>query len=254
MIGTELRQALVPLAWDSEFFGVPVARINATNLNDRELREVLQIARDDSNALIYWFTAPDRYLSSEILSEFQGTLVDRKVAFEAAVTVSDENWSARSLDLNITEYPLGPANPKLEALAISAGMYSRYKTDPYIPVSWFERLYTTWIQRSTARELADVVLVAGASPIDPVGMITIAANRDTASIGLIAVDEAVRGRGVGTSLMEAAHGWMRRQRARTATVVTQMANGSACGLYERCGYRLRDINNCFHFWPTAQSG
>jgi GNAT superfamily N-acetyltransferase len=103
--------------------------------------------------------------------------------------------------------------------------------------------------------LADVVLTA-ADPgeEEPLGMVTATAANDSATIGLIAVAEQKRGRGWGRRLMRAAHRWMRDRGAVSATVTTQLANHSACRLYESCGYHLHEVRHWYHFWPTETEG
>jgi dTDP-4-amino-4,6-dideoxy-D-galactose acyltransferase len=80
-------------------------------------------------------------------------------------------------------------------------------------------------------------------------MITVQATAGIGNIGLIAVAETQRGRGIGSLLIEAAHGWMAAAGAKKSTVVTQAANVPACRLYERTGYTLEHAENFYHFWP-----
>ena len=64
----------------------------------------------------------------------------------------------------------------------------------------------------------------------------------------VAVAAEVRGKGIGSALMHAAHRWMQHRGAREAQVVTQLVNLPACRLYERSGYRLSRVQHYFHFW------
>jgi len=139
-------------------------------------------------------------------------------------------------------------------LSLAAGVYSRFHCDPRFPRDKFEELYRIWIERSVRRELADVVLVArdATEPTSGLlGMVTVSAAEAAGSIGLIAVAEMARGRGVGRRLIEAAHVWMRQCDAVEGRVVTQRANLPACRLYERAGYRLSTVEHYYHFWPQA---
>src|SRR5438105_5188851 len=86
--GASVHPSLERLAWDSEFFGFPVARITPANVNDAELLQVLRSARDNSISLLYWFTSPDRQLAPSITSEFNGLLADQKVTFELNLPLS----------------------------------------------------------------------------------------------------------------------------------------------------------------------
>ena len=100
-------------------------------------------------------------------------------------------------------------------------------------------------------ELADAVLVAGGGTHrdDPVGLITVSLAGEQGSIGLIAVDESARGRGIGSRMIHAAHRWLLGHGARNVEVVTQLDNHKACRLYEKCGYIHAELQHVYHFWP-----
>jgi ribosomal protein S18 acetylase RimI-like enzyme len=106
------------------------------------------------------------------------------------------------------------------------------------------------MQGSTLGEMADQVLVAcGTDPLsDCLGMISYSIVEAGARIGLIAVRDQARGKGIGSALIAAAHREMAKRGARMATVCTQCANVPACRLYERLGYHLDEVQNVYHFW------
>jgi dTDP-4-amino-4,6-dideoxy-D-galactose acyltransferase len=125
-----------------------------------------------------------------------------------------------------------------------------------MPAGAFESLYRTWTARSATGELADTLLVAAppGREGEPLGLVTIAIDGPAGQIGLIAVRDEARGRGVGSMLVAAAHRRMLARAAWRATVVTQLDNAAACRLYERSGYRLADLRNFYHFWPGEPAG
>jgi dTDP-4-amino-4,6-dideoxy-D-galactose acyltransferase len=74
-----------------------------------------------------------------------------------------------------------------------------------------------------------------------------------AQIGLVGVDSAARGQGVGSTLVRAAGQWCRNQGARELTVVTQGKNRAAQRLYQRCGFLTQDLQFWYHKWfPAAK--
>ncbi len=188
---------------------------------------------------------------SALLNEFTGRLVVQRVTYQ--IELDRSNCPAPGTirgGLQIREYTRGPASFALRELAIAAGAFSRFHRDPAFPEECFLKLYTTWIDRSCRRELADTVLIAK-SPAEEeeLGMVTIAVEDRVATIGLIAVASSARGQGVGHLLMQAAHQWMVAHDSRMARVVTQLDNRPACRLYESCGYRLEQVQSYYHFWP-----
>jgi dTDP-4-amino-4,6-dideoxy-D-galactose acyltransferase len=251
------------LDWDSEHFGFPVGRI-AGDVGDIELQAGLDQARNRAFRLIYWATAPDREAPPQLLAEFNGRLVDRKVTF--ARGLCDVDRAVPSGGLTIVPFGQAEVSDELTDLAIAAGEYSRFAVDPRIPRDRFEEMYRIWIAGSVCGEMAGTVLIArdgaldgaakttsaphkSATAAEIAGMITIKVTGGVGNIGLIAVAETQRGRGIGSRLIDAAHDWMVSRGASKTTVVTQEANGPACALYRRTGYTIEHAENYYHFWP-----
>jgi len=258
------------LEWDSDHFGFSVARLWPSDASESGLAVVLARARRQGVVMAVWTTGPEMRVSRELLSDFHGDLVDEKSTFAGELaTLSTAKCSetsslrdgslcenhATASNAIIQPYSEATASEKLLALSIAAGIYSRFNCDPRFPREKFEELYRIWMERSVRRELADMVFVArdATSPTSGLmGMVTVSVADGVGSIGLIAVGQKARGRGVGTRLIDAAHDWMREHGAVDARVVTQGANLPACKLYERAGYRLASVEHYYHFWPLGQ--
>jgi dTDP-4-amino-4,6-dideoxy-D-galactose acyltransferase len=241
----------VRLDWDSDHFGVGVARLGVPADDLPQARAALADACRAGIALVYGMVEAPREAPAELLAEFHGRLVDRKTTFGRPLAGADSTMGGGAPA--VVEYPPGPASPELRSLAVLAGMHSRFRVDPRVPGDRFEALYTTWMERSTRRHLADVVLVAVEDGrAGPLGMVTVSAKAGTGAIGLIAVAEQAQGRGVGRRLLRAAHAWMVGHGLRTARVVTQGTNAAACRLYESCGYTPVEVVHYYHFWPRRE--
>jgi len=246
------QETLAPLAWDTECFGFPVARIVPESLPTPVLVDVLTRAQQRGFRLVYWTTAPHCTLGVELLQQFHRVLADRKVIWRRELTGAALPVTAPPRGFQVRRFPKGPASPSLINLAVAAGMYSRFRVDHRFPRLAFDDLYRTWIERSTRREIADAVLIGATEGSDEAqGMITVAVEGDTARIGLIAVAAQARGRGLGAALMRAAHEHMVRRGCVQAKVATQSDNVIACRLYQSAAYRLDAARNVYHFWPSA---
>ncbi len=262
--------ALRRLEWDTAHFGVAVAELPSPDLNDEELRNELTAARAEGLHLVYWATHRERNLPADLLSEFHGLAVNHRVKFATELSkleprpsgsgvlnerqpLPDGRGSEQSSSYRVGEFPRGPATKGLLELAIVAGGHSRFQVDPRIPAGRFRGLYETWMNRSTLHELADVVLIATPSdaPNDFVGTITLSETAGAGQIGLLAVHENHRGRGVAKQLMTAAHNWLRQRGATELSVVTQLENREACGLYLRWNCAAVEVRKWFHFWPQG---
>lgn len=233
------------LPWDSRHFGFPVARI-ADDLDDDSLSTALESASRQGLRLVYWSTALSRRVDARLLERFGGLLVDWKATYQASPAAWCEADDA-SGRIVVREYPKGPAAEAVKQLGVAAGCHSRFVADPRIDRVKVVELFEQWMERSTRRLMADTVLVALCE--DRVaGVATVAMQDGGARLGLIAVDPALRGQGVGGLLVAAAHRWMLSQGVSTASVVTQRVNGAACRLYEHCGYQVASVEQYYHFW------
>ncbi|MEX2141314.1 MAG: GNAT family N-acetyltransferase [Pirellulales bacterium] len=241
--------SIAHLDWDTSHFGFSVGRI-APEATDAELHAALNEARSRRYRLVYWATTSDRAPPSRLLTEYDGRLVDRKVTYSRTLPGANPP-QARSSDATVAPFEESECSAELTALAIAAGAYSRFAADPAIPRDKFERLYQAWIERSVSGAIADAVLVArdSAAATHLAGMITVKVTQGIGNIGLVAVAESHRGRGIGSQLIDATHRWMIARTAAKATVVTQVANAPACRLYERADYTIEQAENYYHFWP-----
>jgi GNAT superfamily N-acetyltransferase len=245
---------LQPLAWDTQHLGYAVAHITRPCVPVVELRAALQRACAQEIPLVYWRASPDANVPADLIEQYAGLRAAVQVVFECDLFGPNDNTPERPRDCFIGEYSNAVASPALVDLAKAAGAYSRFRVDPHIAPNEFASLYETWIERSTRREIADVVLVASYTRglPDILGLVTLSVNGTTGLIGLLAVAEKARRRGIGRALLETAHCRMREKGAVRSRVETQLANRPACALYARAGYRPTAVEHIYHFWPQAR--
>ena len=241
------------LSWDSVQFGFPVARLH-TSLDAAELADVLGVARATGIVLAY-LTLPrtDEQPSTAILERYGGKPIDERVTYLAdAETIAKHARHGAGPEPEtrneIAPYALAEPDDDLVRLARQSGDYSRFNTDTRIPRRVFEAIYDAWIARSVHGEIAERVLVARHDG-RIVGLVTMGlAGAERGEIGLLAVDETMRGHGLGRRLAGEALRWAGERALTTAQVVTQMRNRPACALYESCGYVVHRVERTYHFW------
>jgi len=231
------------LGWDSDFFGIKVARISEPFLTIENLTTILAELKQKSVTLVYWPSHREQNIHD--IRKLGGLLVDPKTTFMIDFRLIDLN-DFGSTDI-VVPYSISMQLSDLEDLAIQSGEYSRFAIDPQIPEEKFEMLYKTWINRSLHREIArEVLVIQEAGQV--VGMVTLGDKEGRGDIGLIAVDTCCRGKKYGETLVRAAQKWFIKNGYEFGQVVTQGRNIAACNLYKKCGYSVEKVEYFYHFW------
>lgn len=136
----------------------------------------------------------------------------------------------------------------LRAIARTSHRITRFYADPNFPDARCDDLYDTWIARSLEGWADGVLVVESAGR--PAGYVSYHLDEaaGTGSIGLIAVDEAARGQGLGLALTLGAVVWCRRRGMNEMSVVTQGRNVAALRTFEQGGFRVASVGVWLHKW------
>ncbi len=134
---------------------------------------------------------------------------------------------------------------RILAIARASYIFDRFHNDPHIPRQAADSVNEHWVENCCLGSAADAVLVALDGDI-PVGYVTCKLDRDAAgwlrilfgTIGMVATDPRLRGRGIARAATYAALDWFAQQGVAIVEVGTQLSNIPAGRLYELCGFRL----------------
>lgn len=231
---------MIHLDWDSHFFGKKIGRIDVTD-DYISLVENIEKVFQQQYDLIYVFENNSTDIPSEILTKFNGKLVDRKITYTAQI----EDLRTKST-VEIKEFGSLDSS-SLYDLAYLSGNHSRFRLDKGLGIENFKRLYREWINKSVSHQIAKKVFVYEDNG-QIKGMITLGIKEKVANIGLIAVDETLQGKGVGMSLIDACVKYCKTETIATLDVPTQLDNTKACRFYEKCGFTEKSVQNIYHFW------
>ena len=226
------------LTWDTDFFQKKIGRINCVENTDLSL--LLQHAKSEGYKLIYVFDNESLFLPPDVLREYNGSLVDRKVIYE------NNKLIVKELSFPVEEYSSTEASEELEQLAYVSGSYSRFRLDPHFHPDDFYRMYRTWIAKSISHEIADKVYVIRDNN-QICGMATLKIIDGKGVIGLIAVSPLSQGKGFGQILNDACCNELFKRNINILEVATQMDNAGACRFYEKCGFSVQHVTNIYHF-------
>ena len=227
---------IVPLNWDSDFFGLRIAKAIVASEDDIAILARLEGELSDLYDLIYIFSNPDLEISFN-----RAYLVDRKAVFSTNKT---QHWGT---DPAIEEWDAERVSEELVSLALISGKYSRFKIDSLFPTGSYEKLYTRWIEQSVNKSIASEVFCY---MIDntPQGLLTLSRTNSHSSIGLVAVNDGLQNKGIGTALVRHAISFVYEHNGKSLSVTTQLDNKPACQLYTKCGFGLESVTKIWHWW------
>jgi dTDP-4-amino-4,6-dideoxy-D-galactose acyltransferase len=234
-----------PLAWDSAFFGLAVARVKVAALDDVRAAEIDTWCARQRIACLYFLAGADDADTARCAARHGYDLVEVRMEYEWQKPVG-EGAGAMPADIR----PALPADvPALEAIARASFTDSRYYVDGRFPRAKCDELYACWVRESCRPGgLADTTLVVERDGV-PAAFITCKCEPEQIGrIGLVGVDARFRGQGLGRQIVRAAQAWFSAQGLPRARVVTQGRNIASQRLYQRCGFLTHAVGLYYHKW------
>lgn len=211
-----------PLAWESEFFALPTARLHFSD--DAPLLEQKQLA---DYARVQAKIPTDRYDLLDILQAMGFRLAESECDFLLSIPAVIPSEPAVSI---ATAADL----PALQQLAAHSFQHSRFRP-PWYTNEDSPRFYACWVTKAVEGTFDHHCLLVRADTNKPdsdacLGFVTLRKLDDNqARIGLLA------GRGQGARLMSAAQHWCAQRAIRRLYVATQSANIAAIRRYTLSG-------------------
>ncbi|MGZ8475189.1 MAG: GNAT family N-acetyltransferase [Candidatus Limnocylindria bacterium] len=230
------------LDWDSDFFGVEIARLSPARVTERMLSFALARCEEMGTDCLYHLCDCHHAESVRLVEAAGFHFVDMRLTFERPVP-SDAQAGRDIRDAT-------PADlPTLERIAADSYVDSRYWFDQQFPRADCQRVYANWIDKCVSGDQAERTFVLDPSGNGPIGYIAVARlSAVVASIVLVGVDETARGVGAGTALIEHALSWARDCGCSTIEVVTQGRNYQAQRIYQHAGFVTKKTELWYHLW------
>ena len=232
------------LAFDTALFGFGVAKIVSSKLSPDQLQEIITGLRAQNIRLVYWPSDSTDRVSQTAAQQFSGFLGSEQITYLLNLNTIEITSETETI---IESYQDKTPTDALKQMALYAGTYSHFKTDPQFPQQLFVKLYDAWITNSVNGSIAQAMLVTK-NQGEITGMITLDTKNDRGDIGLLGIDPNFRGQKLGTKLVLAAQSYFKKEGFAQLQVVTQKANIAACRLYEKCGFKIEKTENFYHFW------
>jgi dTDP-4-amino-4,6-dideoxy-D-galactose acyltransferase len=235
------------LAWDSEFLGRRVGRLNLTVAMPLEVS--IELAARQGYELLYVYSPIP--IKEVLIGKYVFLDVGGHVIFSW-------NSSGHSLEEvqyapEICEYQLDYLTPELLEIAFLSGHLSRFKVDSLLPAGSYERLYETWLANTVANRPRAVIF---AYHYDDriAGIITAEWHGAKCSIGLLAVLQPYQGQGIGAKLIRHLQDVCIPNKAASVEVKTQLSNARAIAFYLKNSFAERERFFLYHAHNFGQSG
>jgi ribosomal protein S18 acetylase RimI-like enzyme len=229
------------LDWDSEFFSVRIAKIEGAHLTDEIVAQVLQWSNDHQVACLYFLCASDDDRSVRVAERNGFHLVDvrMELSWRVQAVANDSAPEVRRFQ---------PSDlPQLQEIASGAYQLTRFYYDHHFSLAKSSELYRKWVAKSCEARTDAVFVASHRGKVG--GFITCQLETPRRGrIGLLGVNEAARGSGIGQALVKAAQRYFSDQGLDEVFVVTQGRNIAAQRLYQGNGFRSFSTHLWYHKW------
>ena len=236
------------LTWDSDFFGVRVARVLPTQLDAGEMMQVLEWCNAQGVQLLYLLVDADATPTVRLAEDHRFRFVDIRVLYTYAIQRQPLPPPQPNVRMMQTEDA-----PRLQQIARESFQDGRFYHDPHLTRDQADAFYETWVVNSF-HGYADAVLVAEVDGRAQ-GMVTCHVDTEArvGHIGLIGIHHSARGQGLGRQLTWASVRYFAERDAQAAHVVTQGRNIPAQRLYQSCGFRTQSVQLWYHRWFAKET-
>jgi ribosomal protein S18 acetylase RimI-like enzyme len=234
------------LEWDTNFFGVRIARALDDVLSEDSARLIDIWCQENCIDCLYLLARSDNLSVTMMAEKFGYSFVDIRVTYVRDVAVGDIVRSGKPKMLVRLCQPEDLS--KLCEIAHNCHTDSRFYFDVHFPTHLCNSLYETWLIRS-CEGYADAVFVASLNGV-PVGYITCHLDEinESGNIGLLGVDERSWRIDVGRMLIDRALNWFAGRDIHYVSVVTQGRNIGAQHFYQKQGFRTSSVMLWYHKW------
>jgi len=236
-----MSDAIRLLEWDSEFFGFPIAQVEAQRVDQATLDAVEQACRAQEIRCAYLLLESDDLRGAALAQAAGFVLRDVRITLERMLSRDDPVYDG-------AEHGIAPARPDqraaLEALARESFSQGRFATDPNFPPGAAGELYAAFVRRGFESAPRRVVLTDPAAQ----SFLVYDGGGEDPNLEVMAVHADARGRGLANALFSTATSAVAQAGHERVWTVTQGANVVTQRVHQRYGFRTRAVDLWLHRW------
>ncbi len=241
----EVVELVKKLDWDSQFFGVNVAYVSCLHLSENINKAISRyVVSNDIHLIEYLCNCHDR--RSVLIAEREGfNFVDIRLTFSRALT----GLKPLAPDVGLAFRKAGESDiKKLELMAEDMYAKSRYFFDDNFGAGKAREFYRSWIGKAARGQFDDECWCMAEDDLIGAFCSIRYAQGSTATIGLLGVDKAFAGRGIGRQMVARVMEMLAAKGITELSVVTQGRNYAAQNLYQSAGFRTKETQLWYHKW------
>ncbi|WP_051935900.1 GNAT family N-acetyltransferase [Salegentibacter sp. Hel_I_6] len=225
------------LDWDSDFFGVKVAKIDP-KLKIENYNKLIQNL-DKENIELAYFNSDFVLPSSDL---YEVIKLDNKIA------LSKKLGTRKDFHPGIRFYTNSTPTPEMFQLSKRIARRSKFYDDANISKKKVYELYELWLDKSVKGILADAVIVYEENGVI-LGLVSIKINeKNEGIIPLLGVDAKHEGKSISFYLMAAVETYLLENNCEVLISSTQAQNLKALKVYERFGVHCEKGLYINHLW------
>jgi ribosomal protein S18 acetylase RimI-like enzyme len=236
------------LAWDSKFFGFPIASVQSNTLASGDMDAIDIWCARNAVRCLYFLASGDDYGTARYAALADFILVDTRLRYvrtpQSGAGARAKVEQARCSVRRCTASDLDA----LCAIARVSYLQSRFYFDEHFPRERCSQLYEVWLRKSFDTSMTALFVAEHEQRLLGYISCSIDIASKTGNIGLVGVDSRARELGVGGMLVETAGEWFALHAATAITVVTQGRNIAAQRLYQRSGFLVENCQVWYHKW------
>jgi ribosomal protein S18 acetylase RimI-like enzyme len=233
----------IPLAWDTDYFGIKSARINlASDVDEVGQNEIIDFcSKYDFITILNLNNIKDN--NQWIGSKTTAFLADVNIQF-----LKELKGLPQIMDESTVVFRNYKRNEEIINIAGNSFMHSRFFNDPNLPIKEASNIYLHWTECAFENDDKYFVICKRDNQIAGYILFSINATDQTAIIELIAVHEYFRGQRVGKSLIQTMETYLIEKNIKKIKVGTQVDNVSAAQFYNSVGFKYVSCSAVYHLW------